>query len=298
MTLLLVFNLLLLAFLIHRLWRQRHREEERRETLRLYLEGHHNLRIPLPPPFRGDTSDALVNRILDTHQRQHLQMIRREEQRLQLLADLSHDLRTPLTAVIGHLEALDHGVISQEEERAHYIARSVTRARQLAKHLDRLFTYARAESGDDARPPEPFDLSALLRETLIEAHPMIEAKAIRPEIRLPRAPVRMTADAAAVKRIAQNLVENALHYGHGGKWIALDLTEHPDHCVFSVSDGGQGFTLPADQLFERRVTTGGTGLGLAITARLVDRLGGRLTAESVPWEQTTFTVTLPKEPRS
>ncbi len=276
-------------------WQNHHRREElRRETLRLYEDGHHNLRIPLRLPAKPDTSDATINRILDTHQRQHLQMIRREEQRVQLIADLSHDLRTPLTAVIGHLEALDHGVITREAERTRYIERSAVRARQLANHLDRLFTYARTESGDDARPPESFDLCALLRECLIKMYLQIEARDVRPEIHLPDRPVQVTLDPTAVKRIVQNLLDNALHYGSEGKWIQLRLEVHGEDCVITVADGGQGFTLPPDRLFERRFTTGGTGLGLAITSRLVERLGGQMNAESIPWHQTTFSVTLPK----
>jgi signal transduction histidine kinase len=217
----------------------------------------------------------------------------------EFLADVAHELRTPVTAIEGFATALGDGTARTPEdqaESAEFIRAEATRLRQLVRDLQQL-TWL------DLDPPvrsEPIDLAAAARDTV--ARLVLDAHVRGIELRGPEGSLPAVGDADHVATILSNLVTNAIHATPAGGSVHLLATTAPDEAGIAVRDTGRG--IPAEHLpyiFDRlyRVQAsrdrdaGGSGLGLAIVQRLAGLLGGRVTAESEVGAGSTFTLWLP-----
>lgn len=191
------------------------------------------------------------------------------------VTNISHDLRTPLTAVSGYLELLTREQHSPQTLRCLEIIRN--RIDSMKQLTEELFRYSLALTAGDLRP-EPLSLNKLLEESLLSFYETFRHKGIKPEISLPETPVIRKLDESAALRIFQNIISNAAKYSAGDFHVALS------------SDGTVNFSntapnltpVTAAQLFDRFYTVESldesTGLGLAIAKHLTERLGGRITS--------------------
>lgn len=258
-----------------------------------------------PPPARHLA--AALNELARRLEESGIERLRRDEAYRRLLADLSHDLRTPLTSIIGYVEALRTGA---SRDPARHLDVVATRAAQLARLVDDLLLLTRLEAGDGVIRPEPTDLAEAVRRACEPFRATLEERAIRFTLELPPQPAPALADPTAVSRIVGNLLENALHHAGPVHEIAVRLRPaDPDDaaggpgatarawCLEVFNDGDP---IPPEDLamvFERGFrgrSSKGTGLGLAIVRMLAEAHGGRAEVESDPSaRRTVFRVRLP-----
>ncbi|HRQ11290.1 MAG: HAMP domain-containing sensor histidine kinase [Trueperaceae bacterium] len=227
---------------------------------------------------------------------------RSEERRVQLMADVAHEFRTPLSNLRGYLEGLEDGVFKPEELAAP-ARRQVQRLERLADDLSLL---SRVETGQVLLNFAQADASALLVTVADAFRPRAETKGLELEVRaMPN--VSVWADAERTDQVLTNLVANALRFTPSGGRITLAVTALPDgHARFEVSDTGAG--IPPDQLgmvFNRffrgdqaraQQEGGGSGIGLTLAKQFVERQGGEIGVSSRVGQGSSFWFTLPMEP--
>lgn len=192
------------------------------------------------------------------------------------VTNISHDLRTPLTAVNGYLELLDREEHSPQTLRCLKIIRN--RVDAMKKLTEELFCYSLTLTPDEEKP-EQLSLNQVLEESLLSFYEIFRQKNISPQISLPDSPVIRVLDKSATSRIFSNIIGNAAKYSTS------------DFRVELKSDGSVTFSntapnltpVAAGRLFDRFYTVenlaGSTGLGLSIAKQLTERVGGRIWAE-------------------
>ena len=224
---------------------------------------------------------------------------RANESKAQFLATLSHEFRTPLTAVIGYSELLLAGVPEKLPDR---LAVYVDRIRASASHqlalVEQILDYARLEGGSQHVQLGPVDFYTVAREAADLVRPDAAAVGFPVRVECAQDSVRGYTDEGKLRQILGNLLANAVQFTKAGE-VRVEIAESGDGAVFQVSDTGPG--VPADQLariFDRfwQASPGrgrGVGLGLNITRQLVLLLGGEIGVKSTVGQGTTFTVRIP-----
>lgn len=220
-----------------------------------------------------------------------------EVSRRALLADVSHELKTPLTVIRGSLEALVDGVYPADPE---HLTPILEETRQLSLLIDDLRTLSAAEAGGLRLRREPTDLGVLAEEAAAAYRTSAAADGIRIQIDIPPDFPLVEVDPGRIRQVLANLIANALRYSPrpGAIWIAA--SERSDGWAeITVRDEGEGIdpeVLPF--LFERFAKSpdsSGSGLGLAIARRLAEAHGGELHAESEAGAGTSMRLTIPLE---
>ncbi len=221
--------------------------------------------------------------------------------RQELLASMSHDLRTPLTSIIGFAEELAAGEATSEQAAAHG-AIVLRNARRLDGMIDDLLLVARAEAGALDLDREPLDLRALARDAVAD----VDATARQGGVHVALDPgpdaLPLLADGAHLRRVLDNLLSNAVKYSPDGGRVEVRLRRDATTAVLEVADAGIGIApAEVEHLFDRFFRASGargrgipgTGLGLATARSLVEGHEGTITAESELGRGTTFRVRLP-----
>ena len=246
---------------------------------------------------------SLTGAVLVFHDVTELRRLERVRQ--DFVANVSHELKTPLASIKAYTETLLDWALHDENVNVRFLNRIDEQADRLNQLILDLLSLARLESGHEVFQHGPLAVSAVF-ETCIETHRgRAEAKQI--DLRLDLGPVEestlVVADEEAVHQILDNLIDNAIKYTAEGGWIRVDCRLADDAVEFDVADSGIG--IPRDDLprvFERfyRVDKarsremGGTGLGLSIVKHLIQSIGGQITVDSRVGEGTRFTVQLPR----
>jgi len=224
---------------------------------------------------------------------------RNERLRRNMVADIAHELRTPLSNLRGYLEAVSDGLVKPDDTTIHSLN---DEASSLSRLVDDLQELSLADAGELKLVLQPEDISRLIKETVAASQTKIAAKGIIVFTDVPASLPELNIDSQRIKQVLYNLLDNAVaHTGRDGR-ITLTAWREEGQVYVSVSDTGEG--IPAEDLpfiFERfyRVdksrtrSTGGTGLGLTIARRIVEAHGGRIDVRSKLGEGTTFTFSLP-----
>ena len=223
-----------------------------------------------------------------------------ERTKNELITNVAHDLRTPLTSIIGYLELLSGQVVLPPEMQKKYIDIAYSKAKRLEKLIEDLFGFTKMNYGKLAMHVSKVDIVKLLGQLLEESYPNFANKGLSYELQS-NVPAKMiTADGNLLARLFDNLIGNAIKYGAEGKRILVKVMADTDEVQVSVTN--YGYVIPAEELpliFDkfyrveqsRSTHTGGTGLGLAIVKNIVDMHGGTITVKS-DLNGTVFTVTL------
>ncbi|TDL83627.1 two-component sensor histidine kinase [Palleronia sediminis] len=227
--------------------------------------------------------------------------------RRDFVANVSHELKTPLTAIAGFVETLRGPARDDPEARERFLGIMETETRRMARLVDDLLSLSRLEEGEADMPAGVTDLAEVIRAVLRMMEDGAAAAEVDLGLDLPDGPQPVTGDADQLRQVFANLVENAVKYGARSVTVSLAAEDRaaplggPGYRV-EVCDDGRGIEarhLP--RLTERfyRVDShrardvGGTGLGLAIVKHIVSRHRGRLVFASTPGEGTRVTVLLP-----
>jgi PAS domain S-box-containing protein len=264
-------------------------------------------------------SVRMIGAMLDLSERLRMEELRAKEQearaevaaareldrmKTNFVNAISHDLRTPLTSIVGYTEFLEDGIggpiTPQQREFVVQIEKSAKRLEHL---VDNLLDFARLEAGTLKLKPAPADLGAHIREVLESLRPQAQQAELTLAAELPEDPLVVTMDAQRIERVLNNMLANALKFTPAGGCIAVRACLMVDHVRCEVADTGMGIA-PEDvpKLFRRfgqldaGAHKGGTGLGLSISKAIVEAHGGQIGVESEPGQGSTFWFTLPVRP--
>lgn len=223
-----------------------------------------------------------------------------EQRKNDLIVYLAHDLKTPLTSVIGYLHLLRDEPDITPEVRARYTGIALEKAERLEALINEFFEITRFNLSHLMLSLEEIDLTRMLDQIAYEFHPIFEEKSLRWDLQLcPN--VVLLCDPDKLERVFDNLIRNAVIYSYPEAEVRLSLACEEGQAVVAVENHGR--TIPPDKLeriFEqfyrmdsaRSSSSGGAGLGLAIAREIVELHGGKVTAQSED-ERVCFTVTLP-----
>lgn len=220
---------------------------------------------------------GLLNQYNDK-QRMIVAGAKRDEENLKdSVANISHDLRTPLTVMLGHLQLIDKTGL--DEEQARRIDIVISKAVRMKELVETFYEYSLINASESELKPEKINVSNLLIDLISENAPAMEEKGIVPTIDLPSQSVFLYSDRNALDRIFQNLLTNAIRYSAGNIGVKLSASE--SEVLFTISNPvEEGSTIDASRLFDRFYTgdrsrhSGSTGLGLAVVKELTNKLGG------------------------
>ena len=191
------------------------------------------------------------------------------------ITNISHDLRTPLTAICGYLDLLEKQELSEDTER--YIEQIRNRTEVLKELTEELFRYSVIAS-TPALTYEKINLCRILEESLISFEGTMQQADIAPEIQMPNAPVWRVLDASAIARIFGNLINNAIRYSDGDLSVHMDA----DGRISFINTAKELSTVEVGKLFDRFYTVDSarktTGLGLSIAKTLVEQMNGSIAA--------------------
>ena len=273
-----VFLALSVLFLLLYLLILRHSIREVAEELEEKLRTDTNTLISISI---GDSSVQLlasrINRQLRALRKERLKLQTGNDELTTAVTNISHDLRTPLTAICGYLDLLEQE--PQSEKSGRYLAVIRERTDAMRSLTEELFRYSVITATTDELCMEEVFLNDILEQSLAGFYGALSARGITPKIRIPEAAVIRKLDAAALRRIFDNILSNAVKYSDG------DLTIHlrPDGSVTFSNRASSLSRVQAERLFDRFYTVetarSSTGLGLSIAKLLTEKMGGTITAE-------------------
>ncbi|MVO98811.1 sensor histidine kinase [Paenibacillus lutrae] len=246
---------------------------------------------------------AELNALLEDNHAIHAEYARSENAMRRMLSNISHDLKTPLTVVLGYIETIRQNPQMDDTEKNRLLANVHGKALEVVGLMNKFFDLARLESGDKELHLTRVDLAEVCSNAILAFYDVITAKGMEVRIELPQTPVYVAGNEEALTRILNNLLFNAVQYGSDGGVIGLKVRQDEGQAYAEVWDRGKGITeLHKDRVFERMYTLEdsrnvlyqGSGLGLTITKRLVQIMGGEITLYSKPYEKTIFTIRLSK----
>lgn len=244
------------------------------------------------------TSIASVGRALMMQDITHLKKLDRIKS--EFVTAVSHDLRSPLTAILGYVDLIQRGGPVNEQQ-GEFIARVRQSVHAINALITDLLDLGRIEAGFDTQK-EPTSLAAIARYAVDAFQPQADAKQQTFIVSLPEGLPRVFANTLRLRQMVANLLDNAVKYTPPGGKVRVSVMADGDQLILMVSDGGIGIA-PADQpyIFDKfyrasnvRVGYAGTGLGLSIVKSIVEAHGGRIWLDSKLNQGTTFTVVLPK----
>ncbi|MCY9206071.1 HAMP domain-containing histidine kinase [Bacillus atrophaeus] len=242
-----------------------------------------------------------INQLLDDNQKITARFTRTEHSMKRMLTNMSHDLKTPLTVVLGYIEAIQNDSDLADAERKALLEKLHQKTYEIIRLMNSFFDLAKLESGDKEIPITKIHINELCKKNILSYYDVVQAKGYEAAIDIPDIPVYAKGNEEALDRVFQNLLSNAIQYGGDGKVIGLSLSSDEQHVYISVWDRGKGIgEREQERVFERLYTLEesrnksfqGSGLGLTITKRLVEQMGGAIALQSKPYERTAFTITL------
>lgn len=216
-----------------------------------------------------------------------------------MLSNISHDIKTPMTVILGYLEIMRiNGEITQE-----MLVKIEQKAQSVMALINQFFTLAKLEAGDIDIELSKVDICEICRESILDFYEILTKADFQVDIGLPENSVYIQGNKEALQRILFNLISNVIRYGSDGKYLGIFLRVDKKSVYIDVVDKGQGIDKSfAESVFDRLFTMEdsrsrsiqGNGLGLTIAKNLTLQLGGEILLDSTPYVKTIFTVKLKK----
>lgn len=242
-----------------------------------------------------------MNRLLEHNQKVMASYNKTEMSMRKMLSNISHDLKTPLTVVLGYIEIIINNPNRTREETEELLRKVHSKTVEVLDLINKFFDLAKIESGDKQLSLTRVNLNDVCQQNILHFYDVLTTKGFDVVIEVPDTIFYGLGNREALDRVLANLLSNAIQYGEEGKVLGLTLRGDEQFVYIDVWDQGKGISeLHKDLVFERMYTLEdsrnksyqGSGLGLTITKRLVEKMDGQIFLQSKPYEKTTFTIQL------
>lgn len=224
-----------------------------------------------------------INDLIDLHNKSNIDRKSAERELKEAIANMSHDLRTPLTSILGYIQLMEDDRINKEDK-VEYLAIVKDRTERLQTLLNDFFELSVIESIDYSLKPENLKINTIIEEILMNLYDRFNDRKIVPEIQIPKENIIIFADESAIKRVIDNLITNAIKYSEGN--VSIELIPGGSIVSLVISNNVKELTEEDVQLFFDRFYTAdqtrsgkGTGLGLSIAKSFMEMMDGKLSAE-------------------
>lgn len=241
-----------------------------------------------------------INRLLEERQKMKADFRRYENSSKKMLSNISHDIKTPLTVILGYLE-----IMRLKETENEMLERVERKAKQVMELINQFFTLAKLESGDMELEIRKVNVNEICRECILDFYHILPQTDFQVEIDIPEENYFVWGEKETIRRILINLISNAVRYGVEGQYLGLFLRYDDKNVLIDIVDKGKGIEKNhAAYVFDRLYTMEdsrnykiqGNGLGLTIAKNLANALGGDIILISNPNVRTVFTVKLKPYP--
>lgn len=240
-----------------------------------------------------------INRLLENQRKMKVDYRRSQISAKKMLSNISHDIKTPMTVILGYLEIMRINGDKEDE----MLLKVEQKAKRVMELINQFFTLAKLEAGDMEQEISRINICEVCRENILDFYELLKQKEFQVEVKIPEEAVFIMGNKEALHRILYNLISNVIRYGLDGRYLGLVLRSVKNDVYIDVIDKGKGIEKEfAGNVFERLFTMEdsrnrriqGNGLGLTIAQTLAQQLGGEIVLESEPNVKTTFTVKLHK----
>ena len=240
-----------------------------------------------------------INRLLENQRKMKVDYRRSQISAKKMLSNISHDIKTPMTVILGYLEIMRINGDKEDE----MLLKVEQKAKRVMELINQFFTLAKLEAGDMELEISRINICEVCRENILDFYELLKQKEFQVEVKIPEEAVFIMGNKEALHRILYNLISNVIRYGLDGRYFGLVLRSVKNDVYIDVIDKGKGVEKEfAGNVFERLFTMEdsrnrriqGNGLGLTIAQTLAQQLGGEIVLESEPNVKTTFTVKLHK----
>lgn len=273
------------------------------DTVSKFRNGDLNARVP-EKNTKGELAvlARTFNKMADNILRNIDELKKVDQLRRELIANVSHDLRSPLAVIHGYIETL---MIKEEtlthEERSKYLKIVLDSSDKLKRLVSDLFELSKLESGQIKADREPFFVSELLQDASQKFKILAEQKSIELQTQIDQSLPMVYADISLIDRVVQNLLDNAIKYTPEKGWIQLNVNRENGNIRVHIENSGEGIPeKDINTIFDRyfkvdkeKSKIEGTGLGLAIVKKILDLHNSNISVKSVPNHSTSFTFNLP-----
>ncbi|MBW6410736.1 sensor histidine kinase [Clostridium weizhouense] len=265
-----------------------------------------------------------INKVVEKFQRLYEKNKIDEESRKRMISNISHDLRTPLTSMLGYMELiLEESNFNDEalnlnnrlnetqlknntlndEQILKYLKIVYSKGNYLYNLMEEFFQISKLDSNDIKLEMKKINISEIIRKNIISFFNEIKKLNIDPKINITEEDIYILSDEKALNRISSNLINNSLKHASKATEIGIDLNYDENNVFINIWDNGIGIPKEEikyifDRLYtvekSRKLNLKSSGLGLTIVKKLVESLGGSISVSSVPFEKTVFRVILPR----
>lgn len=273
-----------------------------REGAKQISEGNYDTRIDIKSENEfGDLRDAF-NMMAEEIEKERKLKEKAEENRRNLILDISHDLKNPLSSIMGYSEYILKNQTVPKEEYIKYLETIKQNSQRANNLIQDLFEFSKVESSEFKLNLKSVDICEFLRGSIAGYIPQFEEKEMEYYFDIPEEKIFLIIDEKNLDRALSNLIINAIKYNPNKTKITITAQIIKNQFVITISDDGIGISKHMqERIFEafvrvdssRNSQSGGTGLGLAITKKIIEKHGGRVMLTSDVNEGSTFTVTLP-----
>lgn len=238
-----------------------------------------------------------INRLLAYNQKVFADYASTKDSLRKMISNMSHDLKTPLTVILGYVEKLKLDEKLSENEKEKAILRLHEKVVGLISLLNQFFDLVKIESDDYMIPLSKISLNEICRKNVLDYYDLLLSKGLQVEIDIPDQNFYILGNEHALNRILSNLISNSIRYGSDGGVFGLTLREDKGSIAVEIWDKGKGIAeVHQDRVFDRLYTLDdarnpqfqGSGLGLSISKRLTEAMDGSIHLSSKPFEKTAF----------
>lgn len=268
------------------------------------IQGNLNQRVRLQNHIKPlSRLNIKINNIIGKFQKTYENNKVSEESRKKMISNISHDLRTPLTSMLGYMELIIGDNTLSNEEKMKYLKIVYSKGLNLYDLMEEFFQISKLDSNDIKLEIKEVNISEIIRQNIISFFGEIKKLNIEMKISIPEEDIYILGDEKVLNRILSNLINNAVKHGARATLIGVELNYNKESIFVDVYDNGVGIPKDdIDYIFDRLYTVEksrklnikSSGLGLTIVKKLVKALGGTISVSSIPFEKTAFTFTIPR----
>lgn len=244
-----------------------------------------------------------INKLININ-RQEISLRKENSETInKMLSNVSHDLKTPLTIILGYIEILNKDENLSLEEKREFLNKIYDKGKEVLDLINRFFNLSKLESGDKKIELGKINVTDIVKRSVLSFYDILSKEDITIDIEIPDKSIYALGNEEALERVMINLINNAYKYGLEGKYLKIRLSQKEEKVIIEVIDKGKGISKDKiNKIFERSYIgdesrnkeASGSGLGLYITKKLLQAMKGEIEVTSIPYTKTNFKVELNK----